>query len=85
MILKTLMVTYGNQSHKYGLHKGTQKEILVGSEQSYTITFPSIDETIKVNWDGKTCYVNGQLLESHIRLMLSEGEAIHFYLMNAQE
>ncbi|GAA0303957.1 S-DNA-T family DNA segregation ATPase FtsK/SpoIIIE [Gracilibacillus halotolerans] len=85
MILKTLMVTYGNQSHKYGLQKSLQKEISVGSHQSHAITFPSIYETIKVNWDGESCFVNGQLLESHIRLMLADGEAIHFYLMDAQE
>lgn len=84
MIDKTLIVTYGNQSHKYGL-RNKKKDIIVGNQLSDTITFPSLQEKIKVEWDGDTCTVNRQPLENHLRLTLMAGDRMHFYLIDPSE
>lgn len=85
MAQKTLMVSYGNQLHKCHLQDGTPKELTVGSHWSCGITFFTLEDSVRVEWDGNECHVDGQSLSEKKPFTITSEQPLRFYLTDPIE
>ncbi|CDQ40394.1 type VII secretion protein EssC [Virgibacillus salexigens] len=68
MANKILMVTCNNQLHKCHLIENTPKQITIGSDMSHSVSFPNLKQTLQIDWDGRSCTLDGQQLNEDIQL-----------------
>ncbi|WP_249872489.1 type VII secretion protein EssC [Oceanobacillus saliphilus] len=84
MAQKLLMVTYHHQLHKCHLVEDTPKEITVGNAWLDNLTFPGLNGSLTVKWDGKACRVGEELFHNHLSKQVS-GQAMEFYLLHLDQ
>ncbi|MFB1052165.1 type VII secretion protein EssC [Paraliobacillus sp. JSM ZJ581] len=78
----TLLVNYGEQLQKIELPDDSPKDITLGNRVTDHITFPQLDQSISIVWDGSACHVNEQVINEIAEIPLSNGETILLYLMD---
>ncbi len=85
MVEKTLVVHDGAQLHKTELLDRSPKKITIGNDWTDTMTFLSVEQSISVRWDGESCFVADERLETSKEISLSNGNTIIFYLTTTDE
>ncbi|SHM54986.1 type VII secretion protein EssC [Gracilibacillus kekensis] len=85
MVEKTLIVHDGAQLHKTELPDRSPKNMTVGDDWTDTMTFLSVEQSISVRWDGESCFVVDERLETSKEISLSNGKTIIFYLTTTDE
>ncbi|MEH7118622.1 type VII secretion protein EssC [Neobacillus vireti] len=64
MAQRLLLLEFRGKLHKCHLNTKEQKKITMGSEWSNTITFPDLEPSIVMDWDGEVC----RIAEHHLRV-----------------
>ncbi len=85
MAEKTLVVHDGSQLHKTGLLPRSPKNITIGNDWADSMTFLSVEQSISIRWDGETCFVEEERLETSRELSFSNGITLSFYLLSTSE
>ncbi len=81
MAQKSLMITYNNQLHKCHLKDNEPRDIKIGKEWSQHITFPDLEKTFLLSWDGKVCEYAGKKGQEYWQASDS-GKLLEFYLLH---
>lgn len=84
MAQKLLLLTYSNQLHKCHLTDNNSRDITIGNAWTDDITYTNINETIKVNWNGSVCEIEGNKWHDHWQQSVS-GEPMEFYLLDNEK
>lgn len=84
MAQKLLLLTYNNQLHKCHLTDNNSRNITIGNAWSDDITYTNINETIKVNWNGSVCEIEGNKWHAQWQQSVS-GEPMEFYLLDNEK
>ncbi|GAA5417105.1 hypothetical protein Pryu01_02166 [Paraliobacillus ryukyuensis] len=83
MTNKTIIVTDGEHLHKTELPAESIKNFTIGSRLKDHITFPTLEQSFSVAWDGSDCYIENELLKKELHISLSDGKEIIFYLCDS--
>ncbi len=81
MAQKSLLITYNNQMHKCHLTEKEPREITIGNDWSHSVTFPDLNQTITVNWNGSVCEIEGNTIHENWQLPVL-GKQLEIYLID---
>ncbi len=73
------------QLHKTELTPQSPKNITIGNDWADTLTFLSVEQSISIHWDGETCFVEEERLETSREHSFSNGITLFFYLLTTNE
>ncbi|MGE6260579.1 type VII secretion protein EssC [Heyndrickxia sporothermodurans] len=86
MAQRLLLLNDGDQLHKCHLRLNKPKTITVGSDWESTITLHSLEQSLLIEWDGKTCVIGDHRLHVNERLSLKHNnKQMHLYLADPNE
>ncbi|MEZ0116938.1 UNVERIFIED_ORG: S-DNA-T family DNA segregation ATPase FtsK/SpoIIIE [Heyndrickxia coagulans] len=81
MAQRILYATYGNELHKCHLKEQEPKTIKIGDLQEAHIHFNGLADPVVIQWDGRACRLDGEMLEAGKTLEIgTKNGAVRLYL-----